>query len=421
MKKFNIINKNGITLKTANTYVNEDINIRLPERDNLKLIPENIKQGVSILGVEGTVIVPEGTYSITANGSYNIANYATANVNVPIPEGYIIPEGQLDITANGTYNVTQYASANVNMLVPEGNYSITANGDYNIAQYSTVNVNVPIPEGYIVAEGQLDITENGVHDVTSFATVNVNVAGSGGEDYLAAKLNGTLREYTNPQVTSLHGYAFYKDTAIRHLDTAATSIAQYSLDSTYINTLILRSNAVATLESVSYTLPYNFEKYGCVFVPDDLVSSYKNATNWSITMYSKIIYPLSKYTEGIIKFTGSEKVKDPYNRVSVYGDTYFSMYSASGSGNRQIIYINFNVPKNSTNNKLYVYAECSDSGANVYTYLDSSSALGGSVQTLSPYKNTKSYTYTNLTPGDHYLNIETTDQDDLYIWLRALE
>ena len=76
MKKFNIINKNGITLKTANTYVNEDINIRLPEADNLKLIPENIKQGVSILGVEGTVIVPEGTYNITANGSYDIANYA---------------------------------------------------------------------------------------------------------------------------------------------------------------------------------------------------------------------------------------------------------------------------------------------------------------------------------------------------------
>ena len=388
MKKFNIINKNGITLKTANTYVNEDINIRLPDKDNLKLIPENIRQGVNILGVEGTVIVPEGTYSITANGSYDIANYATANVNVPIPEGYIIPEGQLDITANGIYNVTQYASANVNMLVPEG---------------------------------QLDITENGIHDVTSFATVNVNVAGSGGEDYLAAKLNGTLREYSNPQVTSLPGYAFYKDTVIRHLDTAATSIAQYSLDGTYINTLILRGNTVATLESVSYTLPYNFEKYGCVFVPDDLVSSYKNATNWSITMYSEIIYPLSKYTEGIIKFTGSEKVKDPYNRVNMYGDICFNMYSANGSGNRQIIKVNFNVPENSTNNKLYVYARCNNSLASVFTYLDSSSELGGNAQTIQPYKNTKSYTYTNLTPGDHYLNIETTDRDDLYIWLRALE
>lgn len=355
MKKFNIINKNGITLKTANTYVNDDINIRLLKEDDSKLIPENIRQGVNILGVEGTVIVPEGTYNITANGSYNIANYATANVNVPIPEGYIVPEGQLDIT------------------------------------------------------------ENGVHDVTSFATVNVNVAGSGGEDYLAAKLNGTLREYTNPQVTSLPEYAFYKDTAIRHLDTAATSITYYSLDSTYINTLILRGDTVATLVSTSYTLPYNFSKYGCVFVPDNLVSSYKNETNWS--SYSSIIYPLSKYTEGIIKFTGIEKVKDVNNNVTMFGDNYFSSY---GSSARKIIKVNFNVPKNSTNNKLYVYAE-SDSLADAYIFLDSSSALGGNYQVIQPYKNTKSYTYTNLTPGDHYLSIESTSRESLYIWLRALK
>ena len=180
------INNKEITLKTAGKYCPNDIDIVI---NDANLTPENIAKDKIILGVTGTYvsdipegyIIPEGTYSITANGTYDITQYASTIVNVPIPEGYI---------------------------VPEGNYSITANGDYDIAQYSTVNVNVPIPEGYIVPEGQLDITENGVHDVTSFATVNVNVAGSGGEDYLAQMINNTLTEYKTTEVTSIPNNRF---------------------------------------------------------------------------------------------------------------------------------------------------------------------------------------------------------------------
>ena len=346
MKKFNIINKNGITLKTANTYVNEDINIRLPDKDNLKLIPENIRQGVNILGVEGTVIVPEGTYSITANGSYDVANYATANVNVPIPEGYIIPEGQLDITANGIYNVTQYASANVNMLVPEGNYSITANGDYDIAQYSTVNVNVPIPEGYIIPEGQLDITENGVHDVTSFATVNVNVAGSGGEDTLTARLNDTLETYKTDQEITIKQYAFYHNYNLATIDAPITAFEEYGFSECYANTLVLRKDSVTPLTYSYNMLPYgDFSIIGRIFVPDNLVNSYKSATNWS--QYSSIIYPISSYNPIAPKIIGIEKIRYHSSDATLEKHNCYTKFNASGSFTTTIVKYKINVPEGS--------------------------------------------------------------------------
>ena len=64
----------------------------------------NIKKDVSILGVTGTLnegITPTGELAITSNGTYNVIDYASANVNVPEKQ-----LGTKTITANGTYKAT---------------------------------------------------------------------------------------------------------------------------------------------------------------------------------------------------------------------------------------------------------------------------------------------------------------------------
>lgn len=106
----------------------------------------SVIDGIST-GVEGGII-PTGTKTITTNGTHDVKVYESAEVNVPIPSGYIKPSGNKSITTNGTHDVTNFASATVNVptgITPTGTKEIITNGTHDVTNYASVDVNIEMP------------------------------------------------------------------------------------------------------------------------------------------------------------------------------------------------------------------------------------------------------------------------------------
>lgn len=120
--------------------------------------------------------IPDGTKSITQNGTHDVTEYASVDVNVPVPDGYIQPSGDLEITENGTFDVTDKASVTVEVEgSAEANLiekTITANGTYSASAngadgFSKVVVNVP-------NSGSSECSGNHIIEVDELPTENID-------------------------------------------------------------------------------------------------------------------------------------------------------------------------------------------------------------------------------------------------------
>ena len=292
----------SVRLKTAGKYCDRDIVV-------------TAESGPPTPTQEKTVeITKNGTYAVTPDEGYALSK-ATANVNVPIPEGYIKPSGTKVITENGTHDAKAYES---------------------------VNVNVPVPEGYIQPSGTLEVTENGTFDVTDKASVNVNVeSGDGGSDDMAGKLaDRTITDFYSSSCTAIEEYSFRSCDKLKTLVapnaklvgtyalygcSALKSIVLPSVTTVTTNSfreasnlevvdlpkltsipattfygcrglkaLILRSETMVTLSNTNaFTQCYRIlgtknsgynpkgEKIGFFYVPKALIEQYQVAPNWS--------------------------------------------------------------------------------------------------------------------------------------------
>ena len=122
-----------------------------------------------------------------------------------------------------------------------------------------------------------------------------------GDDVVADSIiEGTIAEFRDESVTMIGAGAFAECKSLALVDVPnVTNIASAAFQwETALRTLILRGNSVCKLDTTAAftgTPIQTSSTAGAIFVPDNLVNTYKSATNWST--FAAKIKPLSELEE----------------------------------------------------------------------------------------------------------------------------
>lgn len=267
-------------------------------------------------------VFPDGVLEIVANGDYNVTEKKSVSVNVP----GIVPAGTKEIVENGAYDVAEFASVNVNVpdkgITPTGTkvMTINANGTVteDVSAYKNVEVTVAVPgsggdtdktaaflDGTIAEYSNSKLTEireKAFYKCNKLKSVDLpNVATLGTDAFYSC----TWLETVNiPKLTALPYQCFYYGYSLpdRLVFPVCKSIAGYVISyaetkildilgggqiesfafyrATSFTTLILRNaETVTTLQAAPSSIFADYTSV-TVYVPDNLLETYKTATNW---------------------------------------------------------------------------------------------------------------------------------------------
>lgn len=254
----------------------------------------NIKSGVSILGVEGTLeegIIPIGEITITENGTYDVTEYASANVEIASDTSELedifithslsgdYSNDRVSVIGLGTFSNSGLTSVSFPNVTDVNNYAF-----YNNTKLTTMNMP--------------NMNKCGDYSFYGISVSNLELLElTTGGNYAFQKM--TECGYVNaPKLQSVSNGMFRDNTVLKKVDLGcATSIANMAFYwDKELDTFIIRTpDVICTLGGTAvFGSSKIHSKTGYIYVPKALVDQYASATNWST--YATIFRALEDYT-----------------------------------------------------------------------------------------------------------------------------
>ena len=276
---FKLKNKNDITLHTKNKYCREDISVGIDDAEKNKIIPENIAEGQSILGVTGIFRGGIDTSDATATSDDLLAGkiaYANEQQLVGTIETY-------DYTTTGEY--IRELDDFINGTMKEySNDKMTSLSGYAFCGRALEKLSLP------------NVTTVGVCAFAQCSKlIEINLPNLEKMTGINAFQNCTALEYIYlPKLQTVQTQCFNGCLNLKiAIFDSVTSIAGFGFQGcSKMEKLIIRqSESICTLGNAFYGFTFT----GTIYVPDNLIEQYLNHTNWAA--YAEQIKPLSEWKE----------------------------------------------------------------------------------------------------------------------------